>query len=210
MTPMSANSIGPLLVAIGASAGGPTALAVVLKGLKPDFPGAVVLVQHLDERFVGGLADWLAAQSSLPLGVASEGEVLRPGIAYLADAHGHLVLRADGRLGYAREPANHAYKPSIDVFFRSVCDHWHGRAAGVLLTGMGADGAQGLKSLRSKGRLTIAQDKATSAVYGMPKAAAAADAACEILPLGRIAPRLVLAFPPIQPEHGDEPARHRA
>ena len=210
MTVISTNSSGPLLVAVGASAGGPAALVALLKGLKPDFPGAVVIVQHLDERFVGGLVDWLATQSPLPVRLASEGEVLLSGTVFLADAHGHLVLRPDRRLGYAVEPSDLAYKPSIDIFFRSVSEHWRGRAAAVLLTGMGADGAKGLKLLRSNGRLTIAQDKATSAVYGMPKAAAAADAASEILPLDRIAPRLVRAFPPNRPEQGDEPARHHA
>lgn len=189
-----AAAAAPLLIAVGASAGGPAALAVLLKGLRPDFPGAIAIVQHLDERFIGGMVEWLSSQSALPVSLAREGEALRPGHVFLSGASGHLVLRADARLGYVTEPANHAYRPSIDVFFCSVGDHWRGRAAGVLLTGMGADGAQGLKALRGKGGLTIAQDRATSAVYGMPKAAAA-GAACEILPLHRIAPRLTRAFP---------------
>jgi len=185
----------PPLVAVGASAGGPTALSTLLKGLQPGFAGAVVMVQHLDDRFVAGLAEWLSQQSPLPLRLAQEGEMLRPGTAYLANGGGHLVLRSNARLGYVAEPADHPYRPSIDVFFESVSEHWRGQAAGVLLTGMGADGAKGLKALRSKDRLTIAQDRATSAVYGMPKAAAAAGAACEILPLECIAARLTRAFP---------------
>jgi chemotaxis response regulator CheB len=181
-------------VAVGASAGGPSALAVLLKGFRPDFPGALAIVQHVDDRFIGGLADWLAAQSPLPLRVAQEGEALSAGSVLLADGRGHLILRPDGRFGYATEPADHPYRPSIDVFFHSVSAQCRGRAAGVLLTGMGSDGAAGLKALRNKGELTIAQDRATSAVYGMPKAAAAAEAACEILPLDRIAARLARAF----------------
>jgi two-component system response regulator WspF len=148
----------------------------------------------VDERFVGGLGEWLAGQSPLPLRLAQEGEAPCGGTVLLADGSGHLVLRPDGRLGYAAEPADHPYRPSIDVFFQSVSAQWRGRAAGVLLTGMGSDGVKGLKALRSNGGLTIAQDRASSAVYGMPKAAAAAEAACEILPLDRIAARLTRAF----------------
>ena len=183
------------LVAVGASAGGPAALAVLLSGLRPDFPGALAIVQHLDERFVPGLAQWLGQQSPLPVRLAAEGEALQPGTVYLAGAEGHLVLRPAGRLGYVHEPPNLPYRPSIDIFFESVCKHWRNTVVGVLLTGMGADGVSGLKALRAKGALTIAQDQASSAVYGMPKAAAAANAAAEILPLDRIAARLVRAFP---------------
>ncbi|MDB5459119.1 MAG: cheB2 [Caulobacteraceae bacterium] len=185
----------PPLVVIGASAGGPAALAVLLKGLPVGFPAAVVIVQHVDERFIEGLAQWLAEQSNLPVRLAREGERLEVGTVLLAGAGGHLTMRADGRLGYDHEPRAHAYCPSIDVFFHSVCERWSGRAVGVLLTGMGADGALGLKALRLKGNHTIAQDRATSAVYGMPKAAAAAEAAVDILPLDRIAARLARAFP---------------
>lgn len=186
---------GPPLIAVGASAGGPSALAVLLKGFRSDFPGAVVIVQHVDERFVGGLAEWLVGQSTLPLRLAREGEAPSPGTVLLAAGHAHLVLRPDGRLGYSAEPADHPYRPSIDIFFDSVSARWRGCAAGILLTGMGSDGAMGLKALRTRGRLTIAQDRATSAVYGMPKAAAAVEAASEILPLNRIAARLTRAFP---------------
>ena len=98
------------------------------------------------------------------------------------------------RLGYTPEPRDSVYRPSVDVFLHSVCRLWAGDAVGVLLTGMGRDGALGLKALRRQGHLTIAQDRATSAVYGMPKAAAALEAAVDILALERIAPRLVDAF----------------
>ena len=101
------------------------------------------------------------------------------------------ALQSSGRLGYTPEPRDYVYRPSVDVFFHGVVRHWHGVAIGVLLTGMGRDGAQGLKALRAKGCLTIAQDRASSAVYGMPKAAAELDAAVEILPLARIAPRVI-------------------
>jgi two-component system response regulator WspF len=188
-------STRPPLVVIGASAGGPGALAELLKGLPAGFSAAIVIVQHLDERFIEGLAHWLAEQSGRPVRLAREGERPEVGVALLAGSGEHLTIRADGRLGYVSEPRDHAYRPSVDVFFQSACDNWPAKVAGVLLTGMGADGAAGLKALRLKGGLTIAQDQATSAVYGMPKAAAAAGAAVDILPLNRIAARLVEAFP---------------
>jgi len=183
------------LVSVGASAGGPAALAVLLRGLGSGFPAALAVVQHLDERFVQGLADWLGQQSPLPVRLAAAGDRPTAGTVFVAGGDGHLVLRPNGRFGYAAEPRDLPYCPSIDIFFHSVCKHWRGASAGVLLTGMGADGATGLKEMRRVGGLTIAQDESTSAVYGMPKAAAAAGAAAEILPLEGIAKRLRQAFP---------------
>jgi two-component system response regulator WspF len=184
------------LVAIGASAGGPSALSVLLAGLPRNFPAALVIIQHVDERFAAGMAEWLGGNSALPVRLAQEGDRALPGTVLLAGTGDHLTLKGADRLGYTREPADYAYRPSVDVFFHSVSRHWPGQAIGVLLTGMGADGATGLKALRAKGHYTIAQDKASSAVYGMPKAAAAADAAVEILPLNRIAGKLVDTLAP--------------
>jgi two-component system response regulator WspF len=177
------------LVAIGASAGGPSALAVLLSGLPRSFPGAVVIVQHVDQQFTAGMANWLNGRSLLPVRVAQEGDAPAAGAVLLAATDGHLSLNRAGLLGYSVEPAGYTYRPSIDVFFRSVSRYWRGRAVGVVLTGMGRDGAFGLKALREAGWPTIAQDERSSAVYGMPKAAAALGAA-EVLPLDRIAPRL--------------------
>jgi two-component system response regulator WspF len=182
------------LVAIGASAGGPAALTAVLSGLPKDFPAAVVIVQHVDERFAKGLADWLSRDSALPVRVAKEGDRPTAGSALLAGTNDHLRFISSERIGYTPEPRDQAYRPSVDVFFASVGTHWPGEAVGVLLTGMGRDGAQGLKTLRDKGHYTIAQDQPTSTVYGMPKAAASLGAAVDILPLERIAPRLVDTF----------------
>jgi two-component system response regulator WspF len=182
------------LVAIGASAGGPAALTAVLSGLPKDFPAAVVIVQHVDERFAKGLADWLSRDSALPVRVAKEGDRPTSGTVLLAGTNDHLAFISSERIGYTSEPREQAYRPSVDVFFASVGAHWPGEAVGVLLTGMGRDGAKGLKTLRDKGHYTIAQDQATSTVYGMPKAAAALSAAVDILPLERIAPRLIDTF----------------
>jgi len=182
------------LVAIGSSAGGPAALATLLRGIPKDFSAAIVIVQHVDECFVAGMADWLSRDSPLPVRLAAEGERPTPGTVLLARTKEHLTLKAPDRLGYTSQPNEAIYRPSIDVFFESVCALWAGDVVGVILTGMGRDGAQGLKGLRSKGHYTIAQDRATSAVYGMPRAAAALAAAVDILPLEHIAPRLAETF----------------
>ncbi len=183
----------PRLVAIGASAGGPAALASLLGKLPLEFSAAVMVVQHVDEAFAAGMADWLDAQCPLPVRLARAGESPQTGSVLLAGTNDHLRLADQQRLAYTPEPDDYLYRPSIDVFFESVVEHWRGEAVGVLLTGMGRDGAQGLKAMRERGFLTIAQDQATSAVYGMPKAAAAIGAAREILPLQEIAGRLVKA-----------------
>jgi two-component system response regulator WspF len=179
------------LIAIGASAGGPAALAKILAAFPKDLAAAVVVVQHVDEQFALSMAQWLGEQSALPVRVAREGDRPAPGAVLLAGSRDHLALKAADRLGYTGEPSDYAYRPSVDVFFHSVCRAWPGTALGVLLTGMGRDGARGLKAMRDKGCHTIAQDQATSAVYGMPKAAAALGAAVEILPLEAIAPALI-------------------
>jgi chemotaxis response regulator CheB len=193
---------GRRLVAIGASAGGPSALAAVLSGLPRDFPAAIVIIQHIDAQFAAAMATWLAERCALPVRLAREDDHLISGTVALAGTNDHLVLKTADRLGYTPEPRDDAYRPSVDVFFQSVCRLWPGEVAGVLLTGMGRDGAQGLKALRVKGHYTVAQDRASSAVYGMPKAAAALDAAVDVLPLARIASRLVDAFSSNDPPKG--------
>jgi len=183
------------LLAIGASAGGPSALATLLAALPADFAPATVIVQHVDQAFALGMADWLNEQSALPVRVAREGDRPEPGCVLLAATNDHLHFCGGGnRLAYTKEPLATPYRPSIDVFFHSVVARWSGNAVGVLLTGMGRDGAAGLAAMRAKGYYTIAQDEATCAVYGMPKAAAALNAAVAILPLPNIANALQKVF----------------
>ena len=140
------------------------------------------------------MADWLGQHSALPVRLAREGEPPLTGTVLLAGTSDHLRLRTGRRLGYTPEPRDYVYRPSVDVFFQSVTDLWPGEAVGVLLTGMGRDGALGLKALRDQGHYTIAQDETSSAVYGMPKAAAALGAAVDILPIERVASKLVDAL----------------
>jgi two-component system, chemotaxis family, response regulator WspF len=184
------------LVVIGASVGGPAALCKLLGGLPKNFPAAVAIVQHVDEHFSQGMADWLGRASALEVRVAREGDHLEPGTVLLASSSDHLVVKVLTRVGYTPEPREQIYRPSIDVFFDSVRANWPGEVVGVLLTGMGDDGARGLKALRAHGYHTIAQDEASCAIYGMPKAAAALGAAVQILPLECIAQRLCEIFRP--------------
>jgi chemotaxis response regulator CheB len=176
------------LVAIGASAGGPPAVAHVLRDLPGDLQAAILVVQHVDSEFVESMADWFDSQASFAVSVAREGVVPLAGHVYVAAGDTHLVVRANGTLGCEREPADALYRPSVDVLFESVASNWKGTAVGVVLSGMGRDGAVGLGKLRAAGARTIAQDEASSAVYGMPRAAAEAKAATDVLPLDRIAP----------------------
>jgi two-component system response regulator WspF len=178
-------SISSLLV-IGASTGGPKALAKVLSGLPANFQSAVVIVQHVDAQFSQGMVDWLQLHTQLPVVLASSGDRLQGGTIYLAGTNDHLVLQKDLSLGYVREPIDYPYRPSVDVFFRSVAQNWQRPGTAVLLTGMGKDGAEGLLELRQKGWQTIAQNEATCVVYGMPKAAVQLGAATEVLPLEAI------------------------
>jgi two-component system response regulator WspF len=177
-----------VLVAIGCSAGGPAALAEILRGLGPLGRAAVVIVQHIDARFVEELALWLGDFSRAPLQLAGEGELIQPGHIYLAGKEGHIEAHSCSRLRYNRSIDGFAYQPSVDVFFASIARCWPGRSLGIVLTGMGKDGALGLQAMRAAGSVTIAQDETTSALFGMPKAAA--PFASEILPLNLIASRI--------------------
>jgi chemotaxis response regulator CheB len=181
---------GSPLLAIGASSGGPAALAKLLAGLPGDLPAPIVIVQHIDQQFAAGMAEWLKQYSPWPVKVAEEQDRPEPGLVLLAGTADHLVFKSPERVGYTPEPVAAVHRPSVDVFFDSCNRHWRGDIYAVLLTGMGRDGALAMKALRDKGHYTVAQDAATSAVYGMPKAAADLGAAVEVLALERIAPRL--------------------
>lgn len=176
------------LIAIGASAGGPPAVAHVLRDLPATLPAAVLVVQHVDAEFVDSMAEWLDSQCALPVRVATDGLRPLPGFVYLAAGDTHLVVSPDERLGHRAEPLDAPYRPSADELFSSIAKNWRGVAVGVVLSGMGRDGAVGLQELRASGARTIAQDKATSAVYGMPRAAAELKAATDVVPLARVGP----------------------
>ncbi len=184
----------PPLLAIGSSTGGPQALATLLAELPRPFPAAIVIVQHVDPDFAGGLATWLAHRTHFEVETAKPGEHLQVGKVVLAATDDHLVIDAAGCLNYTPNPREAIYRPSVDVFFTSLAQHWPNPGLALLLTGMGRDGAEGLKLLRGRGWRTIAQGPETSIVYGMPKAAALIGAAMDILELPAIAPALASHF----------------
>ncbi|HVJ53728.1 MAG TPA: chemotaxis-specific protein-glutamate methyltransferase CheB [Aliidongia sp.] len=181
------------LVAIGTSTGGPGAIVEVLRGLPTDFRLPILFVLHINEPFGIAFADWLDGQTDRRVAYGREGEPIADaaGRVIMAPAGQHLTVR-DGLVHLTRAPERHSCRPSVDVLFESIAHEYGARAVACLLTGMGRDGAEGLLRLRQAGALTIAQDEASSVIYGMPREAAMLGAANEILPLPEIGPRLAL------------------
>jgi two-component system chemotaxis response regulator CheB len=184
------------IVALAASAGGPGALAEVLSTID-DLPAPIMLVQHIDGSFMDDFVSWMARASNLPVRLAEDGAALRPGVVYVAPSDMHCKLGWGHRIGLDAFPHS-LHRPSADELFGSLAARAGAAGVGVLLTGMGEDGALGLLELRRRGGHTIAQDEETSAVYGMPAAAARLGAAVEILPLARIANAIRRAVDRIQ------------
>ena len=173
------------VVAIAASTGGPSALAILLSGLA-GLRAPVLVVQHLHPDFTSGLVEWMRRISPLPVETAVHHQTARPGRIYIAPGGRHLRYLADGRLELATAPVT-THRPSADQLFLSVADAADSVGIGVLLTGMGEDGAKGLLAIRQRGGHTLAQDEASSAVFGMPKAAERLGAVTGLLPLDQIA-----------------------
>ena len=190
----AAKTAGPAgsspVVAIAASTGGPAAMATVLEGLT-GLKAIVLIVQHLHPDFVDGFVTWMARVSPLPVERAAHGAALVPGKVYIGPGEVHLRLGPGDHVDLDPEPRT-LHRPSADALFSSIADA-HRPRVGVLLTGMGADGARGLLELRKKGGFTIVQDEATSAVYGMPAAAERLGAADRVVALDRIAAAILRA-----------------
>lgn len=182
------------VLAIGASTGGPSALVDVLRALPAPFPLPILIVLHLGDPFGHAFADWLDAQSAHRVRSAVDGTPLAQidGVM-LAPPERHMLLR-DGKVQVTGGPARFSCRPSVDVLFESLADELGADATGVLLTGMGRDGAGGLLRMRLAGATTIAQDEASSVVYGMPREAALLGAAVHVLPLSMIGPTLSAAL----------------
>ncbi len=181
----------PAVVAIGASTGGPPALATILRELPGDLDAAVLIVQHMAEGFLDGLARWLDEASPLVVQVAADGDRLHPGHVYLAPAGRNMLLRPGYRLELTEPDVGQFHVPGVDATFHSVARVCGRRAVGVLLTGMGRDGAVGLQAIRTAGAATIGQDESTCVVYGMPAAARALGAVDAELPLTEVAAAIV-------------------
>jgi two-component system chemotaxis response regulator CheB len=188
--PLLASGARPLAVGIAASTGGPHAIQTLLQGLRGDFVVPVLVVQHISRGFAAGMAAWLSSTCALSVKLAEHGETPMGGAVYLAPEDRHLVVTRRGTLVLSAAPPVQGFRPSANVLFESLADCYGAQAIGVVLTGMGEDGVAGLRMLHLAGAPVIAQDEATSVVYGMPGAAVASAAVDHVLPLPDIGPAL--------------------
>ena len=179
------------LLAIASSTGGPQALCEILKRLPETFPAAVLIVQHLSAGFEEGFASWLGSHSTLPVAVAGDGDPLLPGQVLIAPPGKHIVVSSSRNVEYFDSPPVASHIPSARFLFESAAEVYGSECTGVILTGMGADGSKEIGLVKSAGGLTIAQDEATSVIFGMPGVASRLGTINEVLPLGRIADRIV-------------------
>jgi two-component system chemotaxis response regulator CheB len=195
--PRPAAGVGPApgvarrLVGIGASTGGPLVLQTVLAGLPQDFSMPVLVVQHIAKGFLSGMAEWLRQTSGLRVHIGAHGMLPQPGRVYLAPDDFHMSVGRQGQIVLSKDGAPGELRPSVASLFRSLAESCGADAVGVLLTGMGRDGAKELKLMKDQGAITIAQDSDTSIVHGMPGAAIALGGATYVLPAERIAGTLV-------------------
>ncbi|WP_051973459.1 chemotaxis protein CheB [Cryobacterium sp. MLB-32] len=192
----STPSVRQAVVALAASTGGPRALAEVLAGLE-ELRAPILVVQHLHPDFIDGFVGWMSRESALPVEMATHDQILQPGHVYLAPGHKHLRLAAGLRTELSSGPVT-LHRPSADELFRSVAVHAGSAGVGVILTGMGDDGARGLLALQRAGGQTFGQDEASSAVFGMPQAAQQLGALSSLLPLNQLAPAIKRASALVQ------------
>jgi len=182
------------IVAIGVSTGGPNALAALMPGFPADFPVPIVIVQHMPPVFTRLLADRLGSLSPLTICEATPGEEVHAGRVYVAPGNYHMIVKRAGsvmRIATNQEQPENSCRPAVDVLFRSVVDVYGAASLGVILTGMGQDGLHGCEQIREAGGQIIAQDEATSVVWGMPGFVTRAGLPDQVLPLSGIAPEIV-------------------
>lgn len=179
------------IIVIGASTGGPNAIAEVIKHLPEDLNAGLIIVQHIDADFIPSLAEWFDMNSALTIQPALHHDSIGNGIGFVAARNENLLVTSDHRVTYEKASDEAIYAPSIDVTFHSIAKVYGANAIGVLLTGMGNDGAAGLKAIRDAGGHTIAQDESSSLIYGMPRVAAEMNAAEFVLPVKKIAKQIM-------------------
>jgi two-component system, chemotaxis family, protein-glutamate methylesterase/glutaminase len=180
--PEPAGEAAVRVVAIGASTGGPVVIQNILGSLPEDFPVPLLVVQHMAEDFIDGFAEWLSSSSLIRVKVAAAGERIRPGTAYVAPGGLQMGMDEQGRIALTAGRAGEYHCPSVTHMFSSVAERYGRNAVGILLSGMGADGALGLKEMQERGALTIAQDEESCVVFGMPAEAVKLKAAQHVLP----------------------------
>lgn len=179
------------IFAIASSTGGPQSLAQILSALPSDFPCPVLIAQHISDGFAQGMADWLGSLCKLPVRLGQEGDLIVPGVVYISPSERHLAVAPNRRLTLRRHGANDLYHPSCDVLLESVASVFGPKAIGIILTGMGHDGAAGLTAIRAAGGTTFGQDEASSLIYGMNRVAFEQGAVQRVLSLGAIADAMV-------------------
>ena len=179
------------LVVIGSSTGGPVALQSLLRELPADFPLPIVVVQHISVGFIAGMVKWLAQSCALPISVANAGETAQAGRVYFAPDGAHMGINRQGVLALNYDPPCHSVRPAVSYLFGSTAQHYGKRAIGVMLTGMGRDGAQEMLAMKNAGAVTLVQDQASCVVYGMPGAAAQLGVGDYHLPPERIGQQLI-------------------
>lgn len=189
--PVFSRAAGERLVAIASSTGGPAALAIILANFPHNFPCPVVIAQHMADGFVGGMVEWLGKGSRMKVKVASEGEYLAAGTVYISPSERHMEIGRDRKVILAERNAKDIYRPSCDVLLKSAAAAYGQNTVGVILTGMGRDGAQGVKSIKEAKGITLAQDEKSSVVYGMNKVAVDSGCVDMILPIDRISGELI-------------------
>ena len=175
------------VIAIGASTGGPMALQIILSRLPQDLPVPVLIVQHIAKGFVNGFKKWLSATSGIKLKIAEDGETISDGIGYIAPDNFHMGISLGNKIILNDQPPENGLKPSVSFLFRSVAQAFGPNACGVLLTGMGKDGAEELKAMKDKGAFTLVQNKESCIVFGMPGEALSIGAADQALSPEKIA-----------------------
>ncbi|MDB9495171.1 chemotaxis-specific protein-glutamate methyltransferase CheB [Spirulina major CS-329] len=178
------------MVAIGASTGGPQALKTLLGALPANWSTPVVVVQHISYGFLQGLIDWLSLYCKVPIRIAQQGEYPQAGVVYFPPEQLHLEIDRQGQFRHSAQPKIDGHRPSVTVTMESLAQYYRSAVLGVLLTGMGRDGAAGMMAIAQAGGHTIAQDEASSVVFGMPKEAIALNAARQVLPIDQIAAAL--------------------
>jgi two-component system chemotaxis response regulator CheB len=175
------------IIGIASSTGGPGALARIFKSLPGDFPYPILVVQHVTNGFASGLAEWLNGETELHVKLVAHGEESRPGTVLVAPDDYHIQINARGVVELYKGPPYHGLRPSANYLFHALARIYGRRAMGVVLTGMGDDGAEGIQALYQAGGLTIAQDKASCVVYGMPQEIVRRNVVSAILSLADIA-----------------------
>lgn len=182
------------IAAIVTSTGGPAALLQILKSFPKEFPCSIVIVQHITAGFIGGLVDWLNSECQITIKVGDDSEKIRPGVAYIAPSELQMRLGEDRKIHLSNEPPYNGHRPSGDLLLESVAKSYGEGSIGVILTGMGRDGAMGIKAIKQLHGQTIAQDEASCVVFGMPKAAIEMNVVDKVLPLEKVAEEIVRAL----------------